>query len=374
VKCYLLLSALVCYIQLLVIRFTLTDFPKVMVPVILNDSGSFVSTIAARLTVKPDRCASTLCQALEVFGGAELVMGIRGFAVVEVQDSLYYVHTLAKPVLCTNHASAMKKKLLGFELVGSTADIHEIRPLSRYLQRLFQWGDVKTMTISAAQDWRVNTLFRLHPINPLPFSVVDYDKMGLDLKLEWIRSEFKHNPTISDLPDFWKLCRELFYMDTEVDRTVPLVLKLFSKYSNIEVAKQSDLPPEIREELSVAMGKPIRLCHECGCKLDGARGEDNFCSGICKRAFYPMQFRCPKCSFIQAGKATSSSTIAASPSDMVMPDQFMVTEFYECGRCGHEVGASSMHDSVRGVIYKKSPLEPNVDRQDEPAWKRHRRT
>lgn len=101
------------------------------------------------------------------FGGKRLFDGDRRFAVVlhDVDDAVYFVHTVAAPKTLSNHAQSMIGAVRAAPLLGAMATIRWIRPLNRHMQRAFGWGDiaatradVKSAAAAAKEDGDTGTL------------------------------------------------------------------------------------------------------------------------------------------------------------------------------------------------------------------------
>ena len=155
---------------------------------------------------------------------------------------------------------------------------------------------------------------RPNPLEPDAFFVLDAAKLADAEKLEWLTREFgttAAEATVDALPAFAELCLRLFgeHVRGEVPQKA-LVFKLFTRFvgGRLELGKEADVPPRIREQLAPLWGSPARLlCHDCGGDLgpepvkESCRGGGDEGGHWCSRA----------CSEHAAKTATASSRSAA---------------------------------------------------------------
>ena len=127
-----------------------------------------------------------------------------------------------------------------------------------------------------------------HPMRPLPFYVIDQQKVPNDEKLRWLHQELGQGAT---LEDFARKFLELFGGKVHTtSQQKALVLKLFGAYAQQSPAcgwkKESDLPPPDLVEFQRVWDPdaPAR-CLECGKALPGERSSrSTHCSDACRLA------------------------------------------------------------------------------------------
>lgn len=134
-----------------------------------------------------------------------------------------------------------------------------------------------------------------HPTRPMPFYVIDQQKVPEAEKLAWIKQEVGHD---AGLYTFAVKFLDIF--GEKVHGTVPqknACLHLYGSYvpkgsEECTWKKESDMPPASREEFCSAWGRLDKLCRECARPRPAAR-RDFYCSNACAVAGFC--YSCPKC-------------------------------------------------------------------------------
>ena len=124
-----------------------------------------------------------------------------------------------------------------------------------------------------------------HPTRPLPFYVLDWQRVPVNEKLSWLRQELGED---ADLCDFAQKFLELFSESCrDKDTQRKAILQLYSRYApECQWRKEAHIPPGLREEFQRIWNPqaPTR-CKECAAALTGNYPiTRNYCSEACAKA------------------------------------------------------------------------------------------
>jgi len=125
--------------------------------------------------------------------------------------------------------------------------------------------------------------WRQHPMDPLPFYVIDQERVNETEKLAWMKQELGSD---ADLATFAAKFLELFgeKLKGEVPQKAAC-LKLFGAYSTASWKKESDLPPAELEAFQQVWGKAPARCRECNSSLPADTPFTMpYCSDTCREA------------------------------------------------------------------------------------------
>ena len=128
-------------------------------------------------------------------------------------------------------------------------------------------------------------VWRQHPTRPLPFYVLDWQKVPADEKLLWLRQELGDE---ADLCDFAQKFLELFAESCR-DKTAQklTILALYSRYSpEHSWHKEAHIPPGLREEFQrIWNPQAPKRCRECAAALTGNYPiRRDYCNEACAKA------------------------------------------------------------------------------------------
>ena len=124
-----------------------------------------------------------------------------------------------------------------------------------------------------------------HPTRPLPFYVLDWQRVPVDEKLLWLRQELGED---ADLCDFAQKFLELFgesCRDKVAQKAA--ILQLYSRYApECQWRKEAHIPPGLREEFQrIWNPQAPKRCRECAAALTGNYPiTRNYCSEACAKA------------------------------------------------------------------------------------------
>ncbi len=326
------------------------------------------------------------------------------------QQGHYLVLTNQRPCEENSFAARMRKELA--QLPGSP-QVEWTHSMTRRLQRLFRWGDVASTrndVVRAAQAGNlrerkaimpeagdlqerkaimpeageeileseelsqlpallsdVQFQWRQHPERPMPFFVIDQEKVHDEEKVIWIRQEIGSNAT---LPELCAKFIELF--GDKLRGPVPqkaLCLKLYAMYApgSREAAwkKEGDLPPRDMVDFQrVWDTEAPNRCLECRKPLEGTAAsfrDSSYCSDKCKRA--GVVTTCARCTPEQKCLYCRSAPSRSAP---LGKRKFDTSKLDEAIRQGEE-----QLKRMRQVLGHE---RRSVDPDHEPAWKRRRRS
>ena len=155
--------------------------------------------------------------------------------------------------------------------------------------------------------FQMNCSWQQHPTRPLPFYVIDEQKVSATDKVAWIRRELGDD---AELDDFAIKFLELF--DNKINGAKSqksTCLELFCKYTpagsarvwtavNEDKPNEKDIPPEDLERFLRVWDErsgraKTKCCHECSKKH---KLQGNYCSVICRDA--GLTFSCRRCDTI----------------------------------------------------------------------------
>ena len=199
--------------------------------------------------------------------------------------------------------------------------------------------------------------WRSHPERPLPFYVIDQDKIGDEEKVLWLKQEIGGDAT---LPEFCAKFVEL--LGNKLRGVVPqkaACLKLYALYrpESREAAwkKECDLPPgDLAEFQRIWDTRAPNRCLECGKAIRGASSNrDLYCSDKCQEAGFV--FKCARCTPEQK---CSFCTMAPPPKGASNLDQALRENQLQLKR----------YISACGYVKR------SADPCHEPAWKERRRS
>ena len=228
------------------------------------------------------------------------------FASVEIaagqSEGHYLVLTLETAVDEKSFAAGMCKQL---QRLPGNPRVQWARPLTRYLQCILGWGNVQGLQPS---DPLASTCsWQQHPTHPLPFFVVDQQKVPEADKLAWVKRELGEDAT---LPEFAAMFLQLFGAKLkDMYSQKSACLKLFRLYSEgCTWKKEVDIPPMLLTDFQRVWDPQVAdRCFECGKLVDSPAGSSSsslrgvYCSNSCRDAgFVVMCRRCTperKCAF-----------------------------------------------------------------------------
>lgn len=280
------------------------------------------------------------------------------------QRGQYLVFTNSAPCGEVAFAERLKRDL--HKLPGSP-QVEWVCPLSRRLQRLFGWGDVaraceedcgeRALMPLAHDPFAPTYAWKQHPTRPLPFFVIDHDKLADEEKVTWLRQELGSEAT---LPEFSAKFLELF--GNKLRGIVPqkaACLKLFAMYRpgspEASWKKEAMLPPrDLVEFQRVWDPEAPSRCLECNKPLKGTPSiRDLYCDDKCRMAGFIVQ--CKRCT----------------------PDQ-------KCSFCrlkpapkGERTLDQMISENMRGLKRWREVTQQTTSRADpdhEPEWRKRRRS
>jgi len=328
-------------------------------------------TYVMKLLPGSDACA------VQNWLNARLIDGAGAWAQVSIRSpdlkslDLYTVLTENATHRVEGRARAFREQVAQLSGSPQTEWIH---PLTRRLQRLLGWGDVaSTRNVRAPGEEilesedpyqppsDVQCQWRQHPERPLPFFVIDQEKVHDEEKVIWIRQEIGSNAT---LPELCAKFIELF--GDKLRGPVPqkaLCLKLYAMYApdSREAAwkKEGDLPPRDMVEFQrVWDAEAPNRCLECRKPLEGTAAsfrDSSYCSDKCKRA--GVVATCTRCTPEQKCRYCQSAPSGKRKYTSKLDEAIHQGE--------------KQLDRMRQVLGHE---RRSVDPDHEPAWKRRRRS
>ena len=219
------------------------------------------------------------------------------FASVEIaagqSEGHYLVMTLATAVEENSFAAGTRKQLL--RLPGAP-QVQWARPLTRYLHCILGWADVQGLQPS--DPLAPTCSWQQHLTHPLPFFVVDQQKVPEADKLAWVKRELGEDAT---LPEFASMFLQLFGAKLKDMYTQKhACLKLFCVYSEgCTWKKEVDIPPMLLTDFQRVWDPQVGdRCFECGKLVDSPAGSSSslrgvYCSNTCRDAGFVV--RCNRC-------------------------------------------------------------------------------